>query len=131
MRSKEYTILMRPMPWIEDREAHPSPSMDNKEYARLAYELSIIRDHNEEKPFNGPVHLEVEFYIKMEKLVSRRKPYTNNFGFPTTDSLVRFLIHAIANTNQVLLHRNQISAITARQYVDKKPRISFRITEMI
>ena len=130
MRSKEYSILARQMPWIEDREKNPTPGMDNKDYARMAYILSILRDHKEEKPFTGPVHLEVDFYTKKEKLISKRKNTENNYGFPTTDSLVRFLIHAIGCTNQVLFNKNQVSGITAHQFTDKIPRISFRITEM-
>lgn len=129
MRSKEYTINIRPVAW--KRAGHANGHYyDTQTHEKLAYGLSIARTHGSDPKFNGPLSLDMVFYMPYPK--TKRKELHNHFHWttPDKDNLIKHIKDAITQTGIVWHDDRQCAQGSWLAIYDKIPRVYFKITEL-
>ena len=128
-RSKSYVIPLKPITWkragISDRRFY-----DQQLSEKIAYGLYINRCHGNEPIFQGPVVLEVVFYMAKSQ-GKKNKPKTHHHMFaPDLSNLIKLLEDAIVDTKVVLTDDRIISKIIAKKVYDDNPRTEFILREL-
>lgn len=130
MRSKEYIIDIRPIPW--QRVGHNGNHFYDKQHQeKLAYGLSIARIHGNDPKFQGPLQLDMIFYMPIPKLTRNRTQGIYHYSTPDKDNLIKMLFDSITQTNIVWNDDRQCAIGSWQALYDKKPRVYFKITELI
>lgn len=129
MRSKEYTINIRPIPW--SRAGHNGNHFYDKQHQeKLAYGLCIAQQHGNDPIFTGPLQIEMIFYIPIPKLKRNRTDGNYHYSVPDADNFCKFLMDAITQTQVVWHDDKQCSLGSWAKLYDKNPRVYFKITEL-
>ena len=127
MRSKAYRIDITPVAWHRVvRNSHRSYDATTRN--KVSFELYLAQQHNEEKLFDKPVHLDVIFYMTLSKSLQERKAIAHS-TIPSLDSLCRFLLESLEGA--VILDDRLICSLSAKKVYDKEPRTELIITEVV
>lgn len=129
MRSKEYTINIKPITWARAGK-NKTHYYDTQVAEKLAYGLSIARIHNEDPLFEGPLCLDMIFYMKQPKLIRNRKESDWHWTTSDKDNLIKILKDSITQTGIVWHDDRQCSKGSWQAIYDKNPRVYFKITEL-
>jgi Holliday junction resolvase RusA-like endonuclease len=131
MRSKSYLINITPKRWARPGVNYSKNHFfDTQKNEKLAYGLSIIRDHNDEPLFEGPLSLDVTFFMTIPKLKRKRGLTCYHATTPDLDNLCKLLLDSITQTSVVWTDDKQVSQILAIKRYDAKPRVEFTISEL-
>ena len=127
-RSMKYILVGDPIPLYRARFSSISNRMfDSQKEIKLVTGITLRSQHNEQIPFDGPLHLDIHFFF----LTPLRKPKLNkqwHIYRPDLSNLIKFY-EDIATT--VIFDDDCIIAkISATKSYDKNARTEFIITEM-
>lgn len=129
MRSKEYVVNIRPIPW--QRAGHYQGRYYNTQMKeQLAYGLSIMRTHGDDPKFEGPLCLDMIFYMPLPKLLRNRKDRYWHDTIPDKDNLIKHIKDSITKTGVVWTDDKQCAKGSWEAIYDKNPRVYFKITEL-
>lgn len=129
MRSKSYLIDIRPIPW--QRPGHNGNHFyDRQQAEKLAYGLSIARCHGDDPLFEGPLSLDVIFYMQIPKLLRNRQDTHYHWKKPDADNYIKLLLDSITQTSVVWEDDAQVACLSVKKIYDKQPRVEFTIAEL-
>lgn len=126
-RSITYTIERAPQPWARARVCGRR-FYDGQVAEKYAYGLLMQKQHGNNPPFQGPLSLEVTFYMPPTRASAQRK-LTHHFNTPDLDNLLKFLLDAASNA-EIISDDRVISQITARKYYGVKAMTIFTLSEV-
>jgi len=126
MREKRYILLGDPTPLARARMGNQKMWDSQKEH-KLVAGLHLRQQHNDEPFFEGPILLEMSFYLKRPLTGPNRKRHYHSFR-PDLDNLIKF----IADISNGVLYDDDciIASITARKIYDEEPRSEFTVREL-
>jgi len=126
-RSITYTIERAPQPWTRARMCGRR-FYDGQTSEKYAYGLLMQQQHGHNPPFEGPLALEVTFYLPTTRN-SVQKKLTHHSNTPDLDNLLKFLLDA-ASTAEIISDDRIISHITARKFYGAKAMTVFTFSEV-
>lgn len=127
MRSKSYTIKVKPIAW-QRAARNGSRYFDAQAKDKLAHGLYLINQHGDEPLFDKTIEIDITFYMAIPKTIGDRQISIHHSKSPDLDNLIKFLLDAIKD---VLITDDRIIwKIYARKYYDKNPRTELTITEV-
>jgi len=129
MRSKEYIINIKPIPWARPGKS-PTHFYDKQSAQKLAYGLTISRIHGDEPKFQGPLCVDMIFYMTTPKLIRNRKDTPWHCTVPDKDNLIKHVFDSISQTGVVWNDDRQVAKGSWQAVYDKNPRVYFKITEL-
>ena len=125
MRSKQYTIPLKPIPW---KRAGRSGTRvyDTQVNDKIAYGLYMIKCHGSAPIFDGPIAIDITFYMLPPKKTKVGYHHTT----PDLDNLVKLLLDAIVSTSSIITDDRIISVIKAEKRYDHCTRTEFTIRKL-
>ena len=102
---------------------------DSQKNLKLVASLNLAQQYNNQPFLEGPLHLDVTFYMKTPLSISakrRESLYGTHHVFKSDlDNLIKYVADICSN---VLYHDDCIiAAITAKKIYDEKPRTEFTL----
>ena len=129
MRSKSYVINAKPIAW--QRSGHNGHHFyDRQKNEKIAYGLYILKHHGDEPIFEGPLSLDVIFYMPQPRLLRNRSKSGYHDKVPDIDNLLKHLMDSITQTKVVWNDDKQVAQIYEKKIYAKTPRIEFTISEI-
>ena len=128
----QYTILGEPQPLSRARIGFGARHMyDSQKDAKRAFAIHIQNQHGRDPFFQGPLHLDITFYMKMPKVKKRNLPskrYQYHYYKADLSNLIKF----VEDVSEKILYENdcQIAYITARKIYHDIPRTEFTVKEL-
>ena len=129
MRSKEYTINIRPIAWKRPGK-NQSHYYDTQTAEKLAYGLSISRIHGNEPKFEGPLCVEMVFYFPIPKLSRNRQATQYHWTVPDKDNIIKHIFDSISQTGIVWHDDRQVAKGSWEALYSKEPRVYLKISEL-
>jgi len=127
VRSKSYCIKVKPIAW--QRAARNSNRyFDAQAKDKLAHGLYLINQHGDEPLFEGPIRLQVIFFMAIPKTLQNRQHSVYHSKSPDLDNLIKFLLDAM--TDVIIADDRIICSLDAIKVYDVMPRTEFIITEV-
>lgn len=128
MRSKQYIIPLKPIPW---RRAGISQTKfyDQQVNEKIAYGLYLLKCHGSDPIFSVPVELDVTFYMTTAQQKSKQLK-TYHHATPDLSNLIKFLEDAIVDVGSIITDDRIISRIVAQKIYSDKPRTEFIIRDL-
>lgn len=126
MRRKSYCIDLPPIPWQRTR-LNGHRFYDGQAHDKVVCGISLSKQHDNDIFFDGPVHLDVIFYMPYS--TNKKK---NNEVYHIVradlDNLIKFLLDC---AHDILFKDDKIvCSISAKKIYDTHPRTEFTLTEL-
>lgn len=129
----KYIIPGDPVPLARARIGHGAKRMYDSQKQSKLHTGIIIQSQMEEEPlWDGPLHLDVTFFMRIPRRIHTRreieKSLTYHYCRPDISNLIKFL----EDTVQTILFRDdaQIACITSRKVYHQEPRTEFTIQRL-
>jgi Holliday junction resolvase RusA-like endonuclease len=119
-----YVITGDPIPLARVHYSrHTSKRFDSQKQMKLIHGISLRSQHNEQKLYTGPLHLNVTFNMRIYPNSERK--YHHHVYKPDLDNMIKWICD-IANG---ILYDDDciISCISARKVYDENPRTEFTL----
>ena len=126
MRSKSYTIKVKPIAW-QRAARNGSRYFDAQAKDKLAHGLYLINQHGDEPLFDKAIYIDIVFYMAIPKTLGNREITLYHTKSPDADNMVKFLFDAIKGV--LITDDRIIYGFRAHKYYDKNPRTELTITE--
>jgi len=124
-----YIVPGDPIPLMRPRISYQRKMYDAQQSAKLVYGIHVQNQHNEKPLLDGPLHLDVTFFMNMNNVPKKLKPLKENtlhYGRPDLDNLIKFVCEI--GTSIIYKDDAQVSSISARKIYAYEPRTEFSIT---
>lgn len=129
----KYIIPGDPVPLARARIGHGAKRMyDSQREAKLHTGILIQSQHKPDICYEGPLHLDVTFFMRIPRKIHTKREIEKNFTYhhcrPDLSNLLKF----IEDVAQSILFRDdaQICYITSRKVYHQEPRTEFILKEM-
>lgn len=128
MRTRAYCIKGAPISW--KTVVHKNTRFyDSYIQQRIAFNINLEKQHNNEPLFMKSVHIDTIFYMPISKSLHKRKESIYHCTPPHLPTLFHFLVRALEGI--VIQHEQLVSSLTLKKVYDKVPRTEFIITEVV
>src|SRR6266403_4711299 len=113
--SMKYVLSLEPVPWKRVGLNFPKKQFyDQQRQDKLIYGLELIKQHGKKPKLQGPISLEVIFYMPQASVHVRRKKDNMpqdypHFYRPDLDNLGKFLTDAMSDTEVIFSDDCQIA----------------------
>lgn len=126
MRSMTFIIPGDPVPLARARIGKYS-IYDAQKHEKLVAGMVVTKQMNNEPPLNGPLELEVVFFMSLPKKGNRKMGYPH-FCKPDLDNMIKYICDIC---NKIAFYDDSaIYKITAIKMYDSRPRTVFTLREM-
>lgn len=126
---KLYILNGSPVPLARTRVGYKRV-WDSQKDCKLIHGLSLRQQHDDEPLFEGPLHMDLMFYMDMPCNPKRREMlnHTYHYGRPDIDNLIKF----VADVSNGIIFTDDciISSISAIKKYDEVPRTEIKIRRM-
>ncbi len=130
MKTKTYTIMGQPIPW--KRPGHAGTHFyDQQHHERLAWSLFLLQQHGNAPMFDGPLFLEIIFYMRIPINVKKRSKCAWHMKIPDSSNLLKFVEDSITDTGTIWKDDCVVSKTLISKIYDKEPRTEITISELI
>jgi Holliday junction resolvase RusA-like endonuclease len=122
-----YIIEGDPIAWARAKPNFASRRMwDSQKQEKLVIGLSLVKQHGNNPPFSGPVHLEVNFYMRLPKKGKNHGDWYS--GKPDSSNLLKF----IEDSGNKILYIDDclLVWIDVKKRYDHHPRTEFTIERL-
>jgi Holliday junction resolvase RusA-like endonuclease len=128
MRTKTYIIGECPTALQRVRFAH-GKVYDSQKSIKLVNAINLQRQHNNEPFFEGPLFMEVTFFMPIPKTRLRYvKSGATHSIKPDLDNMIKYICDV---SNKVIYHDDAaIVHIIAKKVYDLNPRTEFTVSEV-
>ena len=128
MNKKTYILLGDPIALQRTRLSH-NKVYDSQKNLKLVTGINLQRQHNSEPFFDGPLSLDVTFFMEIPK---SRLRYVHSGAVhkfkPDLDNMIKYICDVC---NKIVYNDDcTICKITATKVYDTKPRTEFTIEEL-
>lgn len=131
LREKTYIIKGKPIPWARSR-TNNGMHFDSQKKEKLFYGLEMRNQHEGEDMFEGPLHLDITFFMPIPSSLSQNKRReiigVYHASRPDLDNMVKFIKDAA--TGILYLDDNIISSIAAHKVYSTNPHTKITIKEL-
>lgn len=128
---KTYILNCDPLPLARPRLGKHKKMYNVQQEYRLVNGIHLQKQHNDAPLFEGPLHLDITFYLKMPHLSERKKDaLENTFHYfkPDLSNLLKF-VEDLAN--KIIYNDDaQISSIATRKLYARHPHTIFSISNL-
>lgn len=126
-RTKSYRIPLQPIPWQRAR-LNDTRFFDGQIESKETVALFMQRYHGNDPLFSRPLHMDVQFFMKLPKSVKDRKDSPYHAAKPYIDNLCKFLIDTMRDV--LITDDKLICSISAKKVYSRDPRTEFTLTEL-
>lgn len=125
-----YVIKGDPTPLARARHGR-GRTWDPQKQLKLVYGIELERQHNNAPWFDGPLHLDIVFFMPIPKTSTKRRHMIDGTPHrfrPDLDNTIKFILDVATG----ILFKDDaiISSINAKKLYDLEPRTEFIITEI-
>jgi Holliday junction resolvase RusA-like endonuclease len=126
MRSKTYCINVSPISW-QRAGMNKARFFDKQVQDKIAVGLLLRKQHGNDPLFDGPLGIDIIFYIKHSKV--KPKPLVKwHFTTPDVDNFLKFIFDAMRSV--VMVDDRLFSQVNMTKVYDMNPRTEFTIREL-
>jgi crossover junction endodeoxyribonuclease RusA len=129
MRTKSYVINHRPISWKAPGR-NGNNYFDKQTLLKTTYGLYIIKHHEQEPLFQGPLAIDIIYYVPIPKSINKRNSSGFSSDAPDIDNMTALLFDSINKTNIVWHDDRQVAVVNKRKIYGKEPRIEFTISQL-
>ena len=131
-KSMTYVIMGNPIPWARPgKSKYSHQAYDTQKAEKLDYGWVLKAHHGSDAFFEGPLHLDLIFYMPITKTTGKRKGERlgqYHIFKPDLSNLCKFIEDA---ATEILYHDDCIIASCSMKKVwDENPRTEMTITEL-
>lgn len=126
-----YIIPGEPQALKRPRMLYNRSVFDIQKNEKLVHGIHLQHQHNDRPLFEGPLHMDVTFYLKTPQASRSKKPdRANHYHFfrPDLDNLLKFIFEI--GTSVIYKDDCQISSVTTRKLYHQNPRTEFTLTPL-
>jgi Holliday junction resolvase RusA-like endonuclease len=127
---KEYIILGDPIPLARARHGG-GKTWDPQKHLKLNWSLKLAEQHDDEPLFEGPLHLDVTFFMAKPKTSAKQtalmqdKPH---YCKPDLDNMLKWVFDC---SNKILYHDDScIASVHCDKRYSDIPRTSIKVSEI-
>lgn len=127
-----YIVPGDPIPLMRPRISYARKMYDAQQSAKLVYGIHVQNQHNDRPLLDGPLHLDVTFFMNMNNIPKKHKDAkegTYHYGRPDADNLIKFVCEI--GTSIIYKDDAQVSSICARKIYAREPRTEFSFTRLV
>lgn len=129
-RHKTYIIMGEPIPLARARHGQRR-TWDSQKQLKFGAGIQILNQHSHEPPIEGPIHLNITFFMPIPKCSKKRQEEfigTYHYCRPDISNLQKFYEDI---SNKICYHDDaQIAHVTALKIYDLEPRTEFTLIEL-
>lgn len=126
-----YIIPGEPQALKRPRILHERKMFDIQRNEKLIHGIHLQHQHDNRPLFEGPLHMDVTFYLKTPQPRRSKKPDKSglyHFCTPDLDNLLKFIFEI--GTSVIYKDDCQIASVTSRKIYHLEPRTEFTLTPL-
>lgn len=126
----EYTIIGDPIPLARARHGN-GRTWDPQKHLKLHWSLMLSQQHASLPLFEGPIHLEIIFFMAKPKTSQKRRIQLQGqpqFCKPDLDNMIKWVCDC--SNNIIFKDDATVASISSKKIYDDVPRTQIRVLEI-
>ncbi len=124
---KRYVIMGNPVPLARCRNAR-GRMYDSQKQIKLVHGLALKQQHGNSPLFEGPLNLNITFYMPMPRTNKKIQPLHPHSFKPDLDNMLKYICD-IASNGVLYEDDSLIYVINSRKVYDTIPRCEFTLVD--